>query len=101
MGKLDPKRSYTTCIKLLITDIYMYYQPCMRIVSKMVWAISDLVAKISSNSTYGELTFLTFCHYMDQYLQLNLMVAISLYIDPFFTDQNLALFALRQELIGF
>ena len=46
------KRSYTTRIELFITQI-MYHQPCMRIVSKMDRAISDLVAKISSNSTAG------------------------------------------------
>ena len=52
VGKLDPKKSYTTRIELFITQI-MYHQPCMRIVSKMDRAISDLVAKISSNSTAG------------------------------------------------
>ena len=52
MGKLDPNRSYMTRIELFITEI-LYYQPCMRIVSKMDKAISDLVEKISSNSTAG------------------------------------------------
>ena len=49
VGQLDPKKKLHASSN---TEI-LYYQSCMRIINKMDRAISDLVAKISSNSTTG------------------------------------------------
>ena len=88
-GKLDPKkRLYKTQRDLYYWHVVLLamYENC----NKMDRAISDLAAKISSNSPanhrdpgrHGEQSFSTLCHYTGHYLQLNLTATVSLYIVP-------------------